>query len=151
MSLSRFIKLLTHPNDAPDGVLEEDLGSAERRLRSRLPTGYRNAILQFGLPRPTIDLLNAICDRELDLHSIGDFLSPAEIVEVTEDWRDLGLPEELVAFATDGKGNLFCFPTSSEGTDELPVFLWDHDSKEVRSVASSFSGWIDDYCRVSPN
>jgi len=151
MSLSRFIKLWTHPNYAPEPVVKEDLEGAERLLKTRLPTAYRNAILELGLPRPTIELLDAICDRDLDLYSLGDFLGPTEIAEVTGGWRDLGLPEELVAFATDGMGNLFCFPTSLEATEDLPVFLWDHDSKEVESVASSFSGWIEDYCRLSPN
>lgn len=151
MSLSRFIKLWTHPDYAPEQVVEEKLEAAEHRLHTRLPTAYRNAVLEFGLPRPTIELLEAICDRELNLYSLGDFLEPTEIAEVTEDWRDLGLPEELVAFATDGTGNLFCFPTCSEATEELPVFLWDHDSKKVKTVASSFSGWIEDYCRLSPN
>jgi hypothetical protein len=151
MSLERFIKLWTHPDYAPEPVIEEELRAAEQRLQTRLPTVYRNAVMEFGLPRPTIELLDAICDRELDLYGLGDFLGPTEIVEVTGDWRDLGLPEELVAFATDGMSNLFCFPTSSEVTEELPVFLWDHDSKEVESVARSCSAGIDGYCLLSPN
>ena len=151
MSMDRFIALWTHPDSAPESVVEEELQGAEHRLQTHLPTAYRNAILEFGLPKPTIELLDAICDRELDLPSVGNFLGPKEIVEVTEDWRDLGMPEELVAFATDGMGNLFCFPTNSNVSDDQPVFLWDHDSKEVESVASSFSGWIEGYCRLSPN
>lgn len=101
MSLNRFITLWTHPDYAPDPVSEGDLKKAEAGLQTRLPTDYRNAILQIGLPRPTIDLLNAIVDRELDLIDVSDFLSPGELASLTEDWRDLGLPEKLVAFATD--------------------------------------------------
>src|SRR5687767_10607348 len=122
MSLSRFIALWTHPDYAPDPVSEDQLENAEGRLQTRLPTDYRNAVLQLGLPRPTIELLDVIVDRELALRDVSDFLNPAEIVSVTEDWRDLGLPEELVAFATDCMGNLFCLPTEADLGGEVPVF-----------------------------
>src|SRR5215217_2049921 len=114
MSLSRFITLWTHPDYAPDPVSEDELKKAEGLLQTRLPPDYRIAVLEFGLPRPTIELLDAIVERELDLRDVSEFLGPAEIVSVTVDWRDLGLPEELVAFATDCMGNLFCFPTEAE-------------------------------------
>jgi hypothetical protein len=151
MTLSRFISLWTHPDSVPDTVGASDLEDLERRLETQLPLDYRDAILQFGLPRPTIELLDAICDRELDLSDVSDFLDPKEIVQVTEEWRELGLPEELFAFATDCMGNLFCFPTDTNSGREQPVFFWDHDSKQVETVASSFTRWIEDYCRLSPN
>jgi hypothetical protein len=151
MSMSRFISLWTHPDYAPIAVSAGELEAVERRLQTQLPFDYKRAALEFGLPRPTGELLDAICDRQADLAALGDFLGPAEIVEVTEDWRDLGLPEELVAFATDGIGNLFCFSTDPSGASAQPVFLWDHDSKEVRTVASSFADWIEDFCRLQPS
>ena len=115
MSISRFISLWTHPDYAPTAVSAAQLEGVERRLQTQLPSEYKDAVLEFGLPRPTIALLNAICDRHLELYAVGDFLGPAEIVEVTEDWRDLGLPDELLAFATDGTGNLFCFCSDPSG------------------------------------
>lgn len=151
MSLSRFIALWTHPDCAPDPVSEAELESAEGRLQTRLPADYRDAVLQFGLPRPTIDLLDAIVDRELDLNDLSDFLSPAEIVAVTEDWRDLGLPEELVAFATDCMGNLFCFPTEADAGGEVPVFFFDHDDRTVDAIAPTFTRWIEEFCAVAPH
>ena len=151
MSLSRFIALWTHPEHTPDPVSEDDLDDAEGRLQTRLPTDYRNAVLQLGLPRPTIELLDAIVDRELDLRDLSEFLSPAEIVSVTQDWRDLGLPEELVAFATDCMGNLFCFPMQADGGGEVPVFFFDHDERTVDVIASSFTRWIEEFCRVAPH
>jgi hypothetical protein len=151
MTMGRFISLWTHPDYIPERVDAGALESAERRLRTRLPSDYRDAILEFGLPRPTIKLLDAICDRELDQHDVSEFLGPEEIIEATEGWRDLGLPEELVAFATDCMGNLFCFPVDQNASSRQPVFLWDHDSKAVDTVASSFSAWMDDFCRIAPH
>ena len=151
MSMRRFISLWTHPDCGPAPISLDDVQSLERRLQTQLPSDYKDAILEFGLPRPTIELLDAICDRQLDLRDVSEFLGPDEIVEETREWRDLGLPEELFAFAKDCMGNLFCFPSDPNGDAVRPVFFWDHDSKEVDTVASSFSGWIDDYCRVAPN
>ena len=150
MSLARFIALWTHPNYGADSVSEEDLDGAERRLETRLPADYRSAVLEHGLPRPTIELLDATVDRELDVPAVSDFLNPEEMVFVTEDWRDLGLPEELVAFATDSMGNLFCFPIDAGASAELPVFFFDHDKEAVDSVASSFTQWIDQFCAIAP-
>lgn len=151
MSFSRFIALWTHPDSTPDPVSEDDLSEAEGRLRTRVPTDYRNAVLQFGLPRPTIELFDAIVDRKLDLRDLSDFLNPAEIVSVTEDWRDLGLPEELFAFATDCMGNLFCFPTEAVSGGEVPVFFFDHDERTVEVIAPSFTRWIEEFCGVAPH
>ena len=151
MSMGRFISLWTHLDYAPAPISSNDLDRVERQLQTRLPSDYKDALLEFGLPRPTIELLDAICDRQLDLRDVSDFLGPNEIVEVTGEWRDLGLPEELFAFATDCMGNLFCFASDPDENAVQPVFFWEHDSKEVDTVASSFSGWIDDYCRVVPN
>lgn len=151
MSLSRFIALWTHPDYASDPVSDGDLERAEGSLQTRLPTDYRNAILQLGLPRPTIELLDAIVDRELDLRDVSDFLSPAELVSVTDDWRDLGLPEELVAFATDCMGNLFCFPTEADDGGEVSVFFFDHDEMTVEVIAPSFTKWIEAFCGVAPH
>ena len=151
MSFSRFIALWTHPDYTPDPVPEDDLSNAEGRLQTRLPTDYRKAVLQFGLPRPTIELLGAIVDRELDLRDLSEFLTPAEIVSVTEDWRDLGLPEKLFAFATDCMGNLFCFPTEAADRGEVPVFFFDHDERTVEVIAPSFTRWIEEFCGVAPH
>jgi len=151
LGLSRFIALLTHPEYPPDAVSLEALESAERHLGTSFPPDYRNAVLQVGLPRPTIELLNTIVDRALDLRDVSEFLSPAEIVTVTQDWRDLGLPKELVAFATDCMGSLFCFPTASDPSGLTPVFYFDHDSGAVDLIAPSFASWIEEFCSVAPH
>lgn len=151
MSLSRFISLWAHPDYAADAVSEDDLKDLQNRLQTRLPADYCQAVLEFGLPRPTMKLLDAIVDRQLDVRDVSNFLGAAEIVTVTEGWRDLGLPDELVAFATDCMGNLFCFPAEDNEIEEAPVFFFDHDERSVEVVARSFTQWIEGFCRVAPN
>jgi hypothetical protein len=151
MTLARFIALWTHPDYPPEAVSENDLERAEGRLQTHLPADYRSAVLRFGLPSPTIALLDAIVDRELDLRDVSDFLNPEDMVTVTEGWRDLGLPEELVAFATDCMGNLFCFPTEADTSGGAPVFFFDHDNRAVEVIAPSFAHWIGQFCGVAPH
>lgn len=132
-------------------MTEGELERVESRLATRLPADYRSAVLQFGLPSPTIELLDAVTDRQIALSCVSDFLDPAEMVAATEDWRALGLPEELVAFATDCMGNLFCFPAAAEAAGEASVFFFDHDERSVEEVAPSFTRWINDFCEVAPH
>lgn len=149
MSLGRFIALWTHADYPPDIVSADALERAEQDLQFRFPADYRSAVLQSGLPRPTIDLLDTIVDRNLDLPDVSDFLSPSDVIAVTRDWRPLGLPANLVAFATDCMGNLFCFAADTGAGEASPIFLFDHDEKSVDLIAHSFTGWIEGYCAIA--
>ena len=153
MTLARFTAKWTSGNYPPEPVAEADLCSVEQRLNVHLPEDYRQAILQVGLPRPTIAFLDAIVERELDLHSLGDFYSPEEIVEETMNWRELGMPKQLIAFATDGGGNKLCFDADrlNNGSAEgRAIWFYDHDFGTVDQIAPSFDAWIDALCRVEP-
>lgn len=151
MSLERFAELWASSSYPPDPVTEADIRIVEQRFGFCLPNEYRHAVLQVGLPRPTIALLDAIVDRELDLRDLSRFLNSSEIVSVTDDWRYLGLPEDLVAFATDCMGNLFCFCNANDGEEAAPVFFFDHDDQTVDVIAPSFNQWIDEFCGVAPH
>lgn len=153
MALARFAEIWTSAAYPPASVAEEDLNTAERRLGVRLPEAYRREVLQVGLPSPTIALLGAIVERQLDLESLGDFYTPDEIVEVTESWRDLGMPDRLIAFASDGGGNQFCFDTGqlvNGSAGDAAVWFYDHDFGAVREIASSFDDWIQAFCTIEP-
>jgi cell wall assembly regulator SMI1 len=153
MSLARFTEIWTSGDYPPEPVAEADLRGVEQRLDVRLPEDYRQAVLRVGLPRPTIALVDAIVERELDLHSLGDFYSPAEIIEETIAWREIGMPEGLVAFASDGSGNKFCFDADrlNKGSAEAAaIWFYDHDFGTSDRIAASFADWIEEFCRVEP-
>ncbi|RWC93739.1 MAG: SMI1/KNR4 family protein [Mesorhizobium sp.] len=153
MSLSRFVEKWTTPSYPPASVLEGDLSAAEQQLGVRFPEDYRQAVLDVGLPRPTIALLNAIVVRGLDLHDLSNFYSPKEIVEETLGWREIGMPDRLIAIASDGSGNKFCFNADQLGGDSADrrgIWFFDHDFGTVDQVAPSFHAWIDAFCDVEP-
>jgi hypothetical protein len=149
MSLHQFIKLWVHPDYPPKAVTEQALRTVEGRFDFAFPNDYRNAVLQHGLASPTIDLLDVIVDGELDMADLSKLLEPASMIERTEAWREMGLPSDLVAFASDCCGNLFCFSTATERTNR--IFYFDHDFGTTREIAPSFSSWIDAFCNLSPH
>lgn len=145
MSLDRFIARWVHPDFPPTPVSEEALGEVEARFGFAFPGDYRQAVLRFGLVAPTIALLDAIVDGELDMEDLSELFDPTDIVTSTEDWRDMGLPGDMVAFASDCGGNLFCFRT--DGGPAISFF--DHDFETIREISPSFDAWIDRYCEIA--
>lgn len=153
MALARFAEIWTSAAYPSEPVTEEDLHNAEQRLGVRLPEAYRREVLQVGLPSPTIALLSAIVERQLDLEDLGDFYTPDEIVEMTGCWRELGMPDRLIAFASDGGGNQFCFDSgqlNNGSAGDAAVGFYDHDFDTVREIASSFDDWIAAFCSIEP-
>ena len=149
--MERFIELWTHPDYPPAKVDETGLIAVERHFGFALPRDYREAVLSWGLPSTTIDLLDTIVDRELDVADVGDLYDPATMIAQTEAWRKIGLPGTHVAFASDCCGNMFCFSTDElrSGTEGTPVHYFDHDFGTVETVAQSFDSWIDQYCALA--
>ncbi|MCX5578861.1 SMI1/KNR4 family protein [Kaistia terrae] len=142
-----------HPDYPPVPVAEEDLQVAENQLGNRFPEEYRRAVLNVGLLSPTVDLLSAIVERELDLYCLGDMYSPRDVIQETLSWREIGMPDALVAFAGDESGNKFCFSASHSDSGDASsrkIWLFDHDFKSVEEVATSFDVWIDALSTVEP-
>ena len=149
MSLERFIEKWTHKDYTPEGVTGPDLKAVEARFGFELPGDYRAAVLAHGLPRPSIALLDGILAAEAPFADVSDFFAPEEIIRLTEDWRGGGMPDHLVAFATDCGGNLFCFD-AGPGANRSTVWFWDHDDGGVTVAADSFTSWIERFCSVEP-
>ena len=153
MSLALFLAKWVHADYPPSPVSLEQLEEVEHQLGVRFPESYRKAVLEVGLLSPTLALLDAIVERELDIHCLGDFYPPAEIGEQTLAWRELGMPEQLIAFAGDPMGNMFCFDRDrlrSGAADCGTIFFFDHDFGIVEPIAPNFNAWIDAFADVEP-
>ena len=122
-----------------DRLVGEDHELLDEHVRARL------------VLRPRALYPTASVERELDLAPLGDFYAPNEIVEETLGWREIGMPEELIAIASDGMGNKFCFDSKGlkRGTaDGKAVWFFDHDFDTTEVIASSFDAWIGALCAV---
>jgi hypothetical protein len=153
LSFEIFIRKWARPGYPLEAVSRERLEQTERRFSFRYPADYLRAVEQFGLPCLTIALLEAIVERRIDLDCVNEFLNPEETVEVTMSWRGLGLPTNLIAFATDQSGNLFCFDTNelpSEENTSSTVWFYDHDFDTTKITAPNFVAWIEAFCGIEP-
>jgi len=153
MNLKHFAEKWTHPEYPPDPVTEDELRAVEDHFDVRLPADYRQSVLETGLPRPTIALLDAIVESGQDLADASEFLTPDEIVDLTEESRAAGLPHQFIVFASDSGGNLFCFDADrlkSNAPDAPSVWLFDHDSGAAKCSAPNFDSWIATFCEVEP-
>lgn len=147
-SLKRFSKKWCHPDHAGQTISEDELSSVEYEFGIYLPLDYREQVLSVGLPSPTLALLSAIDDREVDLHDLSDLCKPSKIREETLEWRKAGLPEDLLVIGSDSMGNKFCYNLSDlqkETGSEASIFFWDHDFLETEKIAPSFTDWINGF------
>lgn len=143
-ALADFASKWSHRDDAPERVLLADLERAETRLGGRLPDEYRAGLLNVGVPRPTAALLHSICEEEADFADVSEFFTADEMIASTHDWREMGLPNNKIAFASDCMGNLFAFD-SSASTQGSEVWFFDHDTGQTSLAAPSFTRWIQQF------
>ena len=143
-ALADFTSKWSHPEYTPEPILISDLERAESQLGGRLPDDYRDAILSIGLPRPTAALLHSICEEEADFDDVDDFLTAEDMISSTLTWREMGLPKDKIAFASDCMGNLFAFDSAAL-CKSSGVWFFDHDTGETTLVAPSFAMWIQQY------
>lgn len=143
-ALADFASKWSHPEYPPKPVLVADLERAEDGLGGRLPGEYRDAVLSIGLPQPTGALLHSVCEGEADFADVADFLTADEMISSTQAWREMGLPNDKIAFASDCMGNLFAFDSGAL-SQSSKVWFFDHDTGGVALAAQSFGIWIQQY------
>lgn len=145
MTYAAFIQKWTHADQTPTPVAADDLAAAERRLGVAFPKSYRDALLQLGAASATLELLDIVAERGLEIGDIQEFMTDDEIVATTETWRQLGLPRDCIAFARDSGGHLYCFRRGADA-----VWLWDIEARVLEKVAPSFASWIAGFCAIDP-
>jgi len=150
MSFERFIQLWSYEGNT-DPVQEDDFFELEANLGWKFPADYRDAVLKYGLPQMTIELLHSIVEEDLDLREVSEFIHPREILKDTLSWREAGLPDHFIAFAFDSSGSLFCFDLRKTGEPGREVFYYDHDFNIIEADADSFNDWIARFCEVTPH
>ncbi len=146
--LQRLAALWGSDDYPPEKVTLQALAQVERELGFVFPDDYRAAVLSVDLPRPTIALLESVLEQDIEFSVVNNFFQPHDIIETTQSWHKIGLRKDLIAFANDCSGNLFCFPSSDSLRVAGTVWLWDHDFDEVDEVAKTFGDWVFDMCAI---
>lgn len=122
----------------------QTLDQIEGALSTYLPMSYRHFLSSHG-PLFVPDLWNAVVEKEMGVHPVREFLTPAEVVDDTQAYWTGGMPRDFIGVAGDFMGNMFGFQRVSRDMnrpDDLPISLFDHDFLRIEPIAESFDEWL---------
>ena len=150
-TFDKFVEKWVHPDWRPVPVPREALDAIEARFETYLPLSYREFMVRIGPASAGAALLDAIVEQHIDIPAFQEFLPPAEVKEATRTWRRMGLPESMVAFASEGSGDLYCFEVVAESQPvpaDAVVWYFDHEQREVESLEIQFTKWVALYAGI---
>jgi SMI1-KNR4 cell-wall len=150
-TFNRLVRKWVHPDYLPIPVQRSALEKIEYRFYSQLPANYCECMEKIGPPSFTISLLSSIIDQRLNVRALHEFFTPAMVIETTAHARLGGLARDLIAFASEGSGDYFCFKTRDPMDDrrlDANVWYFDHEERTSRSLRTSFSDWVEIYAQI---
>jgi hypothetical protein len=139
-----------HQGEPPVPVAAPDIQRVERELATVLPQSYATFMQTHGSVH-TPSLLSLIVDGEHELWDVMVISEVAEVIEGTKGYWSAGMSEQLVGFASDSMGNLFCFRRVDAGSpraDDAEVWFFDHDFCSDSKVADNFDEWLLSYLKL---
>ncbi|MBU2969614.1 SMI1/KNR4 family protein [Pseudoalteromonas sp. C2R02] len=127
-------------------IAEQDILELESKINGFLPDSYKYLISTYGLVH-TPNVLTKICDLGSDISEVQDFLSLEDVSSLSQLYELTGMPKGHVLFASDCKGNMFCFKLADCETQQtdLPVWFFERDVCTVTKVSNSFIEWLDEF------
>tara|TARA_R110000737_G_scaffold340141_1_gene362715 strand:- start:452 stop:901 length:450 start_codon:yes stop_codon:yes gene_type:complete len=144
-SIDLFVKnWASKQNMSP--IADADIVALETKLAVILPDSYKYLLSNYGLVHSP-NVLTKICDLGVDISEVQDFLSLEDVASLSKLYEMSGMPKGHVLFASDCKGNMFCFKLSdclSKNID-IPVWFYDHGLCTVTKVATTFSAWLNEF------
>ncbi|MFT5635768.1 MAG: hypothetical protein ACI89T_001222 [Cognaticolwellia sp.] len=123
-----------------------DIAELEERLAAILPDSYKYLLSNYGLVH-TPNVLTKICDLGVDITEVQDFLSLEDVYSLSKLYEMSGMPKGHILFASDCKGNMFCFKLSDceSNNKDIPVWFFDHDLRTFTKVGDTFSAWLGQF------
>jgi hypothetical protein len=128
----------------------EELNFLEERLKILLPDSYKCFVLTFGNIW-TPGILDLIDEKEIEIADVQEFWNAEKIVFDKENEWTSGLEEDLIPFASDCFGNIFCFAAEdlTSRKDDCNVYFFDHDFDTIENLSISFKQWIEQFNNIS--
>jgi len=122
---------------------EQSIADCQNQLTSVFPDAYQSFMKNHGecfCP----EILN-IMDDDSDVWPLQNIWNIKEVIESTNIYRQGGMPEGFIVFASDCMGNAFCFNQSQEKQPDAPVHFYDHDFDKISQLTESFDDWLKSY------
>ena len=127
-------------------IASDDIDALETRLTAFLPAAYKYLISTYGLVH-TPNVLTKTCDLNVAISDVQDFLSLEDVFSLSQLYEMGGMPKGHILFASDCKGNMFCFKRSDCETQQVDCSVWffNHDLRTVSQVSNSFTQWLEQF------
>jgi hypothetical protein len=144
-SIDLFVKNWSSKNSMVP-ISDHDIADLESKLNAVLPDSYKYLISTYGLVH-TPNVLTKICDLNSDISEVQDFLSLEDVHSLSKLYEMSGMPKGHILFASDCKGNMFCFKLADCVSKQIdsPVWFYNHDLRTVEKVSNSFIGWLETF------
>jgi len=127
-------------------IENNDIAEVESKLGAFLPDSYKYLISTYGLVH-TPNVMSKICALGSEISEVQDFLSLEDMLSLSKLYEMTGMPKGHILFASDCKGNMFCFKLTdcaSKQTD-VPVWFFNRDVCTVKKASNSFTEWIEEF------
>ena len=130
-------------------IKQQDIAELETKFNAYLPEAYKYLISSYGLVH-TPNVLTKICDLGVEISEVQDFLSLDDVFSLSKLYEMTGMPKGHILFASDCKGNMFCFKLNDclSKQADLPVWFFSHNDKTVKQVSHSFIAWIEAFNKL---
>jgi hypothetical protein len=144
-SIDLFVKNFGGKNSMVP-ISNSDIAELESKLGVFLPDSYKYLISTYGLVH-TPNVLTKICDLGVDISEVQDFLSLEDIASLSKLYEMSGMPKGHILFASDCRGNMFCFKLTDckSKQEDLPVWFFDQGLCTVNKVSNSFTEWLEGF------
>jgi len=130
-------------------IASNDITELESKLNAFLPDSYKYLISTYGLVH-TPNVLTKICDLGVDISEVQDFLSLEDVFSLSKLYEMSGMPKGHVLFASDCKGNMFCFKLTDCASKQIdvPVWFFDQGLCRIKKVSDSFTEWLEEFNKL---
>ena len=130
-------------------ISRHDVEKLELKLALFLPDAYKYLMSTYGLVHSP-NVMTKVCDLNSDVSAVQDFLSLDDVLSLSKLYEMSGMPKGHILFASDCKGNMFCFKAEDCITNQadIPVWFYDQGLGTVSKVAHSFTEWLDGFNKL---
>jgi hypothetical protein len=139
-----------HEGEAPLSVEAAEIQRTERELETVLPQSYVTFMQTHGSVH-TPSLLSLIVDGGHETWDVMVISEISEVIDGTKAYWSAGMSNQLVGFASDSTGNLFCFRRVAIGSvrgDDTEVWFFDHDFCKESKIADGFDEWLASFLKL---
>jgi len=127
----------------------DDIAELETKLDALLPDAYKYLLTSYGLVHSP-NVLTRICDLGVDVSEVQDFLNLDDVFSLSKLYEMTGMEQGHILFASDCKGNMFCFKRTDCATKQADAAVWFFNQGlcTVQKVSDSFSQWLDEFNKL---